>query len=536
MNHKDRDRWQAAMDQEINQLHEKGCWRLVKRADLPPSTKITPGQWVYKKKELPDSNGYLAKARWVIRGNLLDKDYMERYAPVITESTSKLLFALTAIHGWHIRQGDAVLAYLNGKLPPDKPVYMTQPLGYETGQKGQYVCELIQALYGLTPSARIWYDTLSVSLKEFGFKCSNYDSGLWIHQTRKNLYVTTYVDDFKVIAATADDADWFMDTLAKHFDIKDLGEMKRYLGVNVKYNQQAKTLSLSQSEYAEDLVTSFGLSDAHPVQLPMDPGLIIDDDPDPTINVKEYQRGVGCLAWLATKTHPDLSRTVGVLSQWNSKPTKKAWAALKHALRYLKGTINQQITYRGSVDPITNQDLMPVLYSDSDWGGPLTGNRRSVSGYILILAGAPIAWRSQCQTSVALSSNEAEYMAASEATRDAVWIRNIIKELEVISPDEEQPFPPVPLLVDNQGALQLIASDLTTKRSKHIDIRFHYVREKLHEGVIEIKACHTSEMAADGLTKPLRNDRFTTFLKLIGMKGRLLPCNTENSDSTPLIG
>ncbi|BDD58303.1 hypothetical protein MAP00_009277 [Monascus purpureus] len=345
ISHPDAAKWQAAMQKEVNQLKEKGCWQLIRRSDLPPGAKVIPGRWVYKKKEIPGipiSEDYQAKARWVIRGNLLDKDFMESYAPVVNENTTRTLTALATLLGWHTRKADATLAFLNGKMPTDKRVFMTQVQGFKEGS-GDLVCELLQSLYGLVPSARIWYDTLGAFLRQISFKCSEYDSGLWIHTTRTQLYVTTHVDDFKVYAKHENDAIWFMETLSAKFDIKEVGNSTKYLGMTI--SQSETSSSLSQADYTEDVVASFGQAQAHPVRIPMDPSLIIDDEPDPTVNTKEYQRGVGCLTWLATKTRPDLSQTVGILSQYNAKPTQKAWRALIHAIRYLKGSINRQITY-----------------------------------------------------------------------------------------------------------------------------------------------------------------------------------------------
>ena len=439
---------------------------------------------------------------------------MESYAPVVNDNTTRMLTALSTLFGWHTHQADATLAYLNSKLPADKHIYMTQVTGFREGSQSEnLVCKLLQSLYGLVPSARIWYDTLGAYLRHIGFKCSDYDSGLWIHTTRAQLYVTTHVDDFKVYAKAEPDANWFMETLSAKFDIKEVGNARstKYLGTEI--SQSDTTTSLSQAEYAEDLVASFGLANAHPVGIPMDPGLIIDDAPDPQINATEYQRGTGSLNWLATKTRPDLSRTVGVLAPFNTKPTQKAWRALIHALRYLKGSINRPIPYTKPKEPIQPTDLVPRCYTDSDWGGPLTGNRRSVSGYVFLLAGAPIAWRSRKQSSVALSSNEAEYMALSEASRDALWLRNLLNELKVLSID----CPPITIHIDNQGAHAMAEAELTTKRSKHIDIRYHYIREKVQDGIIKLQTCPSQDQAADGLTKPLRTEPFERFLALNGL-------------------
>ena len=248
-----------------------------------------------------------------------------------------------------------------------------------------------------------------------------------------------------------------------------MGEIKQYLGRDVKRDREKGILRLTQSAYADELVTSFGLADAHPVKTPMDPGLVMDDSPDPNIKTKEYQRGVGSLIWLATRTRPDLSRTAGVLAQYNAAPTKKSWAALKHALRYIKGTIDLGVQYERDPNPEAAITL-PIAYSDADWGGPLNGDRRSTSAYIFTLTKGPVSWRSQKQASIALSSNEAEYMAASETAREAIWIRNLMLDLGILGSET----PPMKFKIDNKGV-----DDMTKKLEQRGDQKIEARRHQI---------------------------------------------------------
>jgi hypothetical protein len=367
------------------------------------------------------------------------------------------------------------------------------------------VCKLNNSLYGLAPAARIWYDRLRNDLEALGFKTSDYDPGLWIHQSRKHLYVTAHVDDFTIIAELTADAEWLLNAMQRKFDIKETTDLRHFLGMEIVRSESH--IKLMQTSYINDLVISTGLADAHPVSLPADPGLVIDDDPDPTLNA-EYNRLTGSLQWLASRTRPDIARITSLLAQFNKAPTRKAFGAAKHVIRYLKGSRTRGITFRMSGGPLPQ----PMVYTDSDWGGP-HHNRRSVSGYVVLLAGAPISWRSAKQTSVALSSNEAEYMAASEAARETQWLRRLLNEMEIYS----APLEPIAFHVDNKGCKDLISSTVTTKRSKHIDIRYHYTRELAADRIIDIRLCPSKENAADGLTKLLRSEGFTAFLRSIGL-------------------
>ena len=503
--------WRAAMQAEVDLLHQKNCWDLVRSSDMPPGIRAIPGQWVYKKKRKDEDGPVRYKARWVIRGNQLSDSYFEQdrdsYAPVVSATTSRILFAAAAHYGWTILQADAVLAFLNGKLKDT--VYMKQPHGFVQGQHGTLVCKLKQSLYGLTPSARIWYDTLTSYLNEVGFRVSPYDPGLFISTKRPHLYLTTHVDDFKIVG-DEDDARTVLDALKAKFEINDLGQIRHYLGTSVEMSERG--IKISQSSYIEDLLDSFSMSDAHATKSPLNPGIMIDDQPDPNIPITEYQRGTGSLQYLATKTRPDICRAACLLAEHNAKPTKQCWDALMHVLRYLKGTKDLGLTYDRATKNIPLPT--PTAYTDSDWGGPHTDSRRSVSGFIFMLAGSPISWNSKKQTCVATSSNEAEYIAASEASREAWWISRIMEDMQLLP----SPAPPLSLHMDNKGAIDLTTALNGTKRSKHIDIRFHYTRDAVQQGIISVRQIPTKEMKADGMTKPLGRDTHIEFLQQIGLR------------------
>lgn len=504
------DQWRKAMQEEVDTLKRKRCWDLMRKSDMPASSRAIPGRWIFKKKLNPD-NSIRYKARWVIRGNLLDTSAFEgtTYAPVVDPTTSRILLAISAQKDWHIIQADAVLAFLNAKLQ-GHTVYMHQPFGFAEGEPGTLVCLLRQSLYGLTPSARLWYDDLKAYLESIGFKASPHDPALFVH-AKKKLYITTHVDDFMIVSENTQDATQALEDLKSRFEIKEVPKFKRYLGMNIRTTSTG--IELSQEDYIDELVNSFGLYDAYPTKSPLDPGTIIDDAPDSTINIREFQRGTGSLQYLATKTRPDISRAACFLAEFNAAPTAKCWAALMHVIKYLKGTRTLGIKYQR--DPTATANFGPLeAYSDSDWGGPHTKARRSVGGYVFKLAGAPIAWQAKRQTCVATSSNEAEYIAASESSREAYWIREILKDLRLFN---ESPAPSISMYMDNKGAIDLTTSDMQTKRSKHIDIRYHYTRDMIDQGIIQIKQIPTAEMVADGCTKPLGSEAHAHFVQLLGL-------------------
>jgi hypothetical protein len=503
----DRDLWLAACTKEVEDLLARRTWELVRRDDVPIGLRPIPGKWVFTKKMQPDGS-IRYKARWVIRGNITNGHealFNDVAAPVVTASTKLILFAAAAHYGWHVAQADAVTAFLNGKLKD--PVYMRQPIGFEQGEKGTLVCKLKQALYGLVPAARIWYDTLKERLETIGFRVSPYDAGLFIHTEKPNLYVTSHVDDFGITGADRTAIQWVLDEMGKQFPIKDLGQMKHYLGLQITRSDEG--IKLSQRDFIDKLLDSVGMSDCNPVSTPIEPGLIIDDLPDPAIDLHQYQHVTGSLQWLASHTRPDIARAATLLAQFNTKPTPTTVSAYKRVLAYLKGTRDVGINFKLGADTLPR----PVAYTDADWGGPLTPGRRSCSGHVVLLAGGPISWRSHLQTSVALSSNEAEYMAASDAARELEWLTRLVNDMGLYAADAD----PIVFYMDNRGAQDLIRTSLVPKRSKHIDIRYHYVRDIASRGIIKPTSIGTKEMAADGFTKPLPEEPFRRFVGQLGL-------------------
>ncbi|ODM17047.1 hypothetical protein SI65_05760 [Aspergillus cristatus] len=508
MNRDDKAKWLHAMEREIAKLESKGIFELVRISDIPKNKRIFPGKWVYDSKEdyePTDDRSY--KARWVILGNLVEKDDMQydycKYAPVVFAATTRLLFALAAAYGWHLRKFDIAVAFLNGLLMDE--IYMRQPTGFEKGDGLAW--RLKNSIYGLTPAARIWYDTMTAVFHRLGFKTCPYDAGLFIHQTRPHLYITTHVDDFQLVAERAEDIEWTKNALANEWEVKDVSDMTHYLGMEVK--SEDGCIYLNQREYIKELIKSFGLEKSHPQPTPLPTGLMVDDLPNSTIITREYQRGTGKLQWLAVKTRPDIAEAACLLARFNTAPTKKCWNALLHVIRYLKGTIDEGLIYY----PRTQRTVtaQPRGFSDSNWAGP-NSDRKSIGGYIFLFGGSPISWQSKRQTCVATSSNEAEYMAGSEAAKEAVWLRRLCFEMGLIGHEA----PPLELYMDNEGAIALTSTE-GTKRSKHIDVRFHHVRDLQALGLVSVESIRSKENPADGLTKILNAPAHRHFLHLINM-------------------
>ena len=262
---------------------------------------------------------------------------------------------------------------------------------------------------------------------------------------KTGLTVPVYVDDLLIIGPRGSkQIAYLKKTLDNRFKMTDLGPCHHYLGMEVIRDRDNRTLSISQSSYVQKVLYRFGMQDCKPAPTPMDTGIKLEPSKDATVaKVKLYQAMVGSLMYLAYQTRPDICFGVVCLSRQNMSPSKEAFGAVKKLLRYLKGSANMKITY-GIGTGFEG-------FTDADWAGEIT-SRHSTGAYLFLLYGGAISWSSKLQTCVALSSCEAEYMAQTQASKEAIWISRLLKELDM---GFDLPGTPVTIKADNQGAIAL---------------------------------------------------------------------------------
>jgi hypothetical protein len=494
--------WQQGMRSEYDSHIENKTWHLEK---LPTGKKILPGRWVYRLKPLPDG-GFKHKARWVVKGFAQSEgDYDETFATVVRANTTMTLFALTTQHGWNDEMMDVVTAFLNSNLKED--IWMEQPQGFEEGNG--LVCKLEKTLYGLKQSPRAWYDTLSGFLMSLDFVKSNFDHGLFIHAQAKT-YISVYVDDIRIIGPNKVQIDIVKQKLSSRFKMTDLGATRRHLGVDVKRNPLRASVTLTQSTAVLKLLDDYGMTSCRPVKTPMDPSAIIVKSPDhyePQQNdITKYRSCIGRLNHIATHTRPDIAYAASKLGRYAAKPSDYHWQAVKRVLRYLAGTPHVGITYSNSAP---NSGIL-AAWTDASYGCDVDDGR-STSGYIFILYGGPISWFSKKQDTVATSTTHAEYIAQYYATGEALWLRGLLGELGVTIKA------PTKIFADNIGAIKLASNPEFHKKTKHIAIKYHMIREWVEKGSIYFEYLETAKMTADGLTKPLTPEKHEIFTKLMGM-------------------
>jgi histone deacetylase 1/2 len=389
--------------------------------------------------------------------------------------------------GWCLRQIDVSNAFLHGFLEED--VYMQQPPGFEDPQFPHHVCKLQRALYGLKQSPRAWYARLSDRLLQLGFVSSKADTSLFIYAHHGvQIFMLVYVDDIVIAGSSVTVVDRVVQTLSGTFPIKDLGPLEYFLGIEA--SSTAKGLVLTQHKYALDLLHRANMESCRSVTTPMSSTDKLSREaghplgPDDAFS---YRSLVGGLQYL-TLTRPDLSFAVNKVCQFLSQPTTVHYEAVKRILRYVKGTLSTGLQFQ----PTTS--TMLDVYTDADWAG-CPDDRRSTGGFAVFLGGNLVSWSSRKQPTVSRSSTEAEYKALANGTAEVVWIQSVLTELGV-----RQSRPPV-LWCDNPGATYLSANPIFHARTKHIEIDFHFVREKVASGSLTVRFITSEDQIADMFTK-----------------------------------
>lgn len=410
------------MEEEMQAIHQNKTWELM---PLPDGKHTVGLKWVYKSKY--DANGKLVKkkARIVVKGYSQKEgvDFIGAFAPVARMETVRVLLAMGAQKGWPIYQLDVKSAFLNGDLKEE--VYVVQREGFIIHGKETMVYKLSKALYGLRQSPRAWYSKVDHHFSELGFKRSPNEPTLYT-KTQANkglLLLCIYVDDIIYLGSSQDMLQEFKANMLSKFEMSDLGLLKYFLGLEVKQNNGS--VFVSQTKYAKDLLSKAGMMHCETEMSLMNANekLSLNDGSGVACGEK-YRRLVGGLLYLS-HTRPDLMHAISLVSRYMHKPTMHHLGAVKRILRHVAGTAHLGLLYQQC------DAFKLVGYSDSDWGGSLD-DRRSTSGWVFHLGSVAITWSSKKQDITALSSTEAEYISATSAACQALWMRRVLEDIQEI--------------------------------------------------------------------------------------------------------
>ena len=514
MGRTDSRQWHESMGVEMNNHLENGTWDYV---ELPPGARTIGSKWVFQLKHLADGAIERHRSRVVAKGFTQRPgfEYTEdsTFSPVYRPASLRLILALAAQKGLHLRSVDISHAFLLGK-DLEEVIYMRQPEGFHHGSQNT-VCRLRKPLYGLKQSARNWNARLHDVLKSMGFIRCEADRAVYIYTRGEvRMIVPIFIDDITLAGTSPSANDKVVEELKSYFKLRDLGPTNFLLGIHITRDIPNRTISLSQRQYIINILERFGMVECKPVLTPIEPGTSLTSDMSPKNDeeVNEmrnvpYIVAVGCLMYLAITTRPDISYTVGVLGRFNHNPGPRHWLAVKHLLRYLKGSMDYKLVY----GPDEGSGELFTTYTDADHGGN-KDNGRSTGGYVTCIGGGAVDWRSWLQPFVTLSTTEAEFVAAVEAGKAIKWTRNILQEFGY--PVNKAST----LLIDNQSALTVAKNPEHHGRMKHLDLKFFWLRDQVEYGIISPIYIPTSDQIADILTKPLPRMTVEKFRSLLGLK------------------
>jgi hypothetical protein len=481
-----------------------GTWELV---DPPEGRTPVSNKWVFVKKYDKQGNLQKYKARLVAKGysQMPGMDYNDTFAPVARMETIQALLALAVTENWEIQQMDVKGAYLNGKIKEE--IYMKQPEGYEDGT--DRLCHLIKSLYGLKQAGREWNEELNKQLEAHGWKPSEVDPCAYIRKTTEGIeIVIVWVDDLLLLANSHTLMNKMKNELKEIFEITDLGEPSKIVGIEIDRDREHHTITISQKQYTESILQKEGLENMNPVGMPMDPNIKLNpSEGEPGDGHNNYASLIGSLMYLAVATRPDIAYAVYRLGSYMSNPNMSHWSAAKRILRYLSGTRDYGITYRANKPEKDENHFLG--YSDASYAN--NDDLTSVSGNVFLMSGGAISWSSKKQNNVSLSTTESEYIALADATREIMWLRNLFKGLGY-----EQPKPTI-LYGDNSGSLAIAKNPQYHKRTKHFDTKHHYIRQKVKTNEVEVLYCPTSNMTADIFTKALPKPKHQLHVAELGL-------------------
>jgi hypothetical protein len=513
--------WAAALNSEHQSLKEHEVWVMVKEQDIPAHATVLDSLYVLKTKYNPDWTIDKYKARLCVKGfgQRAGVDYNETFAPVANFTSLRTMLSLAASHGWQLRQFDVATAFLHAPLGPDESnMYMRFPSGVDTRDKegNVQVAKLVKSLYGLKQAPRNWYEHFSAFLLSYGFEKAFRDECLFTWHDKKTgalkCVLNVYVDD--VPGAVTAEKEWyevFIKAVEEKFKIKE-GSLDYCLGLEI--DQRPGEVTVKQTKYLYDVLDRFGMTDcqAKDIPLPTDTKFFKRDGPavpDPE-RVHLYRQLIGSLNWLACGTRPDISLAVSLASQVMENPSPEHLMSAMKILNYLKGTPDLGLRYvygsnqvEGHSQGIQKIDQV-AGYSDSDWAGCVE-TRLSHSGHVFMLNGGPITWMSKKQHSIALSSTEAELVALHHAAAEAIYLRELLSEMDV--PQEA----PTRLYEDNMACVHLAAHEASLNKTKHIAVKYFFTRQLVKDEVVDVIKCGTDDQLADIFTKILDKTKFQYF-------------------------
>ncbi|GJS26394.1 retrotransposon protein, putative, ty1-copia subclass [Tanacetum coccineum] len=498
-------KWVDAMNAEMQSMIDNMVWVLV---DLPLNCKTIRRKWIFKKKTDMDGNIHIYKARLVVKGytQTYMVDYEETFSPMADIRAIRILISIEAFYDYEIWKMDVKTTFLNGYL--DKDIYMVQPEGFVDPKHPRKVCKLQRSIYGLKQASRSWNKRFDEEIKRFGFDQKASGSNV--------TFLILYVDDIIIMGNHIPSLQSVKNYLGKCFSMKDLGEAAFILGIKIYRDRSKRLIGLSQNAYMDKILKRYKMDNSKRGTIPMQEILDLNKSqgaqtPKEVNRMKNvpYASAVGSIMYAVRCTRPDVAFAQNLTSRFQQNPGELHWTAVKNILKYLRNTKDMFLVYGGN--PST--ELRVECYCDAGFETD-RDDTKSQTGYVFVLNGGAVDWKSSKQSTTAMSATESEYIAASEAAMEAVWIRKFISGLGIVPTINE----PLNMYCDNSAAVHYANEPGVQKGARHYHRRYHYVRECVELGEIRILKVHTDNNLADPFTKALSNRKLTQHARGMGLR------------------
>ncbi len=497
------EKWLQAYQKEYNAQIRNKTWELV---PLPPGRVALNCKIIGKIKPAYEGVEQIYKGRLVVIGSRqrYGLDYEETFAPVPHNESVKTVLSECASLDMEVMQFDISTAFLYADL--DKEVYMKQPEGFVVPGTEHLVCLLKKSVNGLKQAPRLWYGRFDNTLGRLGFESSRADRCVYVKRTKdETSFILVHVDDAWVGSTRKQTLVDIRTAVGEEYDFKVVPPT-RYIGLNIVMDRPNKRYFVSQQHLVDKILTRFNMEEIATRAIPADPKIRLSAATNPKSEGEEsysFREPVGALLYLSLQTRPDISYAVCQVAKYCQNPKTEHWRALVQIFGYLKATRDYGIWLGGERTGL-------VGFADADFAGDVN-DRKSTSGSIFFLHNGPVAWASKKQPCTALSTTEAEYISACQATKTAVWFQYLLEDLNGEKVEK------VPMFCDNEGAVKLVYNPEFHQRTKHIKLKWHWIREQVIEGNIVVKFVGTNEQLADIFTKALAGPKFVSMRRRIGV-------------------
>jgi hypothetical protein len=517
----DAEAWRQARQKELNNMLEQQVWVEMARSELPVGANVLPYKDVFKIKVDEHGNASEFKARFTPKGfrQKPGLDYKETFARTGMYKTERVALSLAAKHDNELVQFDVPAAFLNA--PVEEEVYMAMPKGFG---KDELVVRLKKSLYGLKQAPRNWDRMIhNFITKEMGWSSTVSDPSLYYKRSRTGrlMLIYRFVDDMQgQFNKPADEAEFteHADKLRQRFNIKQMQTASWMLGMRITRDRAARTIKLDQELYVTKALERYGLTECKVASTPEVIGAATDTTAglDDAAERQRYMEIVGTLMYAMISTRPDIAHAVHWLASNMQAPKRRHMLAAERVLRYLAGTKDVGLVFGSrngdaradSRGRGTQMTVDVCAFADADWANN-KGDRKSISGWVAKLNGDPVSWSSKKQRVVALSTCEAELYAEAAAIQEVLWLRGLMEELGLHTATGSLVYG------DNQSTIAVSRNGIKGERTKHVDVKYHFVTETVEGGKVKLQWVPTTEQQADIFTKPLAVPVFAHLRRLL---------------------